>query len=337
MARKFITVADLTCVQETTSRLSAPQSTVMISAPVGTYPPRCKNLPADVRQIQQTLNGFTPLEGGPPEQLKVDGICGKKTGSAIYHFQAKWGIYPKGMKIPDGIVDPDGPTIQRLRAGSGRVVDLPSEFATRIPRVMQIVASARRSLHFARLYLEHPAPTGTIPSLSKLGEADANRVERHFHLMKSPNPINLLHQIDGIFLNMQTTLGYIPQGVIVAQDEPENHTDGRRMFSFEGGYHYRSNRDTQDGLHLGSIYLCPLARTLLPEAFAYVMIHELAHYTGPTEQGIIDHAYYHREPDNYRNLSHYLAFHNADSYSQFAFDAIGKPNYNALSDTYGHP
>jgi hypothetical protein len=69
------------------------------------------------------------------------------------------------------------------------------------------------------------------------------------------------------------------------------------------------------------------------------MIHELAHFTGPVD-GILDHAYFHKNPHRYRNLSHELAFGNADSYSQFAFETIGKPDFDASAwaapDPRGH-
>jgi hypothetical protein len=87
------------------------------------------------------------------------------------------------------------------------------------------------------------------------------------------------------------------------------------MFTFAGGYHLRGQDDTFDGIPLGQ------------GGFMYAMIHELAHFTGPTGNGI-DNAYFHKDSQRYRNLSPDLAFHNADCYSQFPFDAIGKPNFN---------
>ena len=109
------------------------------------------------------------------------------------------------------------------------------------------------------------------------------------------------------------------------------------MFSFMGGYHRRllnpgDSPPVSDGIDTTSIYFCPAARTLNGEAFAYAMTHELAHYVGPMENGIDDNAYFHKTPDKYRNLTPTAAFHNADSYAQFAFDAVGKPDFDVAAN-----
>ncbi len=71
------------------------------------------NLIDDVRSVQRLLNarmqsmvGFVPL--------KDDGQFGPKTAQAILDFQSS----VLHMKRPDGIVDPRGPTIVALTAGS---------------------------------------------------------------------------------------------------------------------------------------------------------------------------------------------------------------------------
>jgi hypothetical protein len=114
---------------------------------------------------------------------------------------------------------------------------------------------------------------------------------------------------------------------VLTADEPPSLAVSAFMFTFAGGYHLRGQDDTFDGIPVGSIYLCPKSRTLGQGGFMYAMIHELAHFTGPTGNGI-DNAYFHKDSQRYRNLSPDLAFHNADCYSQFPFDAIGKPNFN---------
>jgi hypothetical protein len=67
------------------------------------------------------------------------------------------------------------------------------------------------------------------------------------------------------------------------------------------------------------------------------MIHELAHYVGPIPKafvidGIEDHAYFHKGSQSYKNLAPEKAFKNADCYAQFAFDAVGKPDYDATQN-----
>jgi hypothetical protein len=98
-----------------------------------------------------------------------------------------------------------------------------------------------------------------------------------------------------------------------------------------GGYHFISTNETFEGLPVSSIYLCPKAKTLDRDAFVYAMIHELAHFTGPKDNGVDDFAYFHKDPNKYANLSPALTLRNADCYSQFAYDAIGKANFNILT------
>jgi hypothetical protein len=325
-----ILTGDRTCI----NRLPGGSGTasVVIKAAVGDAPPpRCMNFSDDVRTIQNALNRFTPLHGGPAPPLVPDGICGPLTRGAILHFQKKWDLTPKHSKVPDGIVDTNGPTIERLRKGPETISNLPAEFMGRIPRVIGVITASRAALDLARRFLQRPkvpnAPS-PIPTLDLIGEAEARMVDRHFHVTKIANPLARLGQVDEMFLNMLTAIGHVPQGLVLAADEPPSMAVGSFMFTFAGGYHARGKNDTFDGIPVASVYLCPKARTLNQDAFTYAMIHELAHFTGPIVNGVTDHAYFHKSPQLYRALTPELAFRNADSYSQFAFQAIGKPDFN---------
>jgi hypothetical protein len=314
--------ATFDCVKQKSLGLSPGDSSVVIKFPVGpAAPPRCRNYPDDVRTVQQARNRFTPLDGGPVEPLKVDGIFGPKTKAAIYHFQQKWGIKPPGWKVPDNIVDPEGKTIKRLRAGGGTIPNLPAEFADRIPRVLQIVSAARAAVLSAKT-------SYTLPSGSLFGKAALERADRHFRVTKTKDPLRRLEEIDSIFLNMQTAIGYVPMGIILAADEPPRIASGVIMFAYDNGYWRReADQVSSDGLHYGSIYLCPKSRELNQESFAYAMIHEMGHYVPQIGLEITDNSYYHKDPQKYARLDPEKAYRNADCYAQFAFDAIGKPGY----------
>ena len=68
------------------------------------------NRSADTITVQELLNRVPPSSGGPVPLLKVDGLCGPKTTTAIQTFQLKqW-----GWNLADGRVDPAGPTLARL-------------------------------------------------------------------------------------------------------------------------------------------------------------------------------------------------------------------------------
>jgi len=68
-----------------------------------------KNIKSDVLQIQTALNNVRPALTAIP--LKVDGIYGENTGAAIIAFQKKHLV----MFNPDGRIDPNGRTIQKLK------------------------------------------------------------------------------------------------------------------------------------------------------------------------------------------------------------------------------
>ena len=158
---------EMTCVRRLPGGGGGGGSTLVIRAAVGNAnPPRCRNYPDDVRQIQAALNRFTPLEGGPQPPLVTDGICGPLTRKAIHHFQEKWDLKPRGWSVPDGIVDPEGATIERLRKGSGALSNLPAEFMARIPRVIGVLTAVRGALTLAKSFVQRgPGPVGPIPAL----------------------------------------------------------------------------------------------------------------------------------------------------------------------------
>ena len=64
----------------------------------------------DVVTVQQLLNQVPAGEGGPQPKLKVDGLCGSKTNTAIQKFQ----LHHFGWSGADGRVDPGHQTIAKL-------------------------------------------------------------------------------------------------------------------------------------------------------------------------------------------------------------------------------
>ena len=67
------------------------------------------NRPADVVMIQYLLNCVPKDQGGPSEELALDGICGPRTNAAILSFQKK--LAGSGL----GWLDVGGPTLNALR------------------------------------------------------------------------------------------------------------------------------------------------------------------------------------------------------------------------------
>ena len=276
------------------------------------------------------LNRFPPIERGPNPKLVDDGIVGPLTDKAIGHFQAKWNIVSKYIKQPDHIVDPGGKTIAQLNKGPTGKTGMPSEFMKNIPRVIEVVTASRAALTMAKSHLMFGSSSGPIPAIGEFSKTAFARADRYFRIEKMGDPIRRLEAVERVFLDMLVAIGHVPQGVILAMDEPPEIAEGAFMFTFAGGYHLLTSKEDFKGLALSSIYLCPKAKTLDRDAFVYAMIHELAHYVGPKENGIDDFAYFHKNQHKYFNLAPVLTLRNADCFSQFAYDAIGKTDFNIL-------
>ena len=111
---------------------TAPPAVVgLLSAAVGRGAP---NRAEDVKSVQILLNRLQAGSGGAqaagPAPLAEDGRFGPQTLAAILDLQARI-----GMAAPDGVVDPDGPTLRHLTA------DLAPEFS---PMLLALALPAAR-------------------------------------------------------------------------------------------------------------------------------------------------------------------------------------------------
>jgi putative peptidoglycan binding protein len=300
-----------------------PDGVLTITSPVGDgFPPRCPNLSADVRKIQAALNRFSPLEGGPIKALVVDGIAGRLTKETIHRFQRKFDIKLRGKGVDDGIVDVDGPTIERLRAGPDVLIpNAPAFFLSEIPQVIGIITAAQGALSLALARLDLPNPLGGIPA----------GLEKHFHAKTNAEKRNTIQLAQKVYLRMQTAIGHVPVGRVLALDEPPKTEVRSFMFSFMGGFNLPFDPKTKrvpqwEGVDVDRIYITPKARAMTSEQFRYAMIHELAHYVSDADgmPPIDDFAYFHRQRAKYDALNNFASIRNADCYSRFAFEAIGR-------------
>jgi len=108
---------------------------------------RCRNYPDDVKKVQEALNRFPPLEGGPSPKLVVDGIVGPKTSGAISAFQRK----QFGIGKADGVVDVGMRTDERLAGVTSTYGSLPAEMMQHIPRAVDhqyLALHHQRCTHF---------------------------------------------------------------------------------------------------------------------------------------------------------------------------------------------
>ena len=82
----------------------------------------------DVITVQDLLNNVPEKEGGPKVKLKIDGICGPKTKSAIQNFQLKH----FGWAGADSRVDPNKQTLAKLNEfDSGNIIPTGVRFQIR--------------------------------------------------------------------------------------------------------------------------------------------------------------------------------------------------------------
>lgn len=300
------------------SLAGAAGDTLGLSAPVGSAA-RCRNTQADVLKVQQALNRFAPLEGGPSPPLVEDGKFGPLTLKGITGFQKKH----FGMGGADGVIDPGKQTDKELCNASGTYADLPAEMMKHRARARFFIARARSALVTARHYHDHPN--------SRVGESDWNNLTTHFQVDRFPGPNGWRDALDWIttmYTNMETALGHIPQGVVLTRNEPANVGVGAFAFAFAGGYDVSMRNKTALGMPMGSIYLCARMQNLDGDAFSYVLIHEAAHFVGPkrsTHNAVIDHGYAHKKDGKYKKMLPWQRTHNADCYSQFAFASAGVP------------
>jgi hypothetical protein len=208
----------------------------------------------------------------------------------------------------------------------GNPGDAPALFFSLIPRVIGLITTAQAALTAARSSLTLPA--------SLLGKGATASVRKHFVRGASQNSVTTIDFLQRVYTNMLAACGHIPQGRFLAVDEPDTSTVGALMFTFPGGFDLRLDPATGrtprfEGLPIDSIYICPQGRRLGEDQFTYCMVHELAHFVSDTKAipYIDDHAYFHRAPQRYGALTNFEAVRNADCYSQFAFEAAGRPDF----------
>jgi hypothetical protein len=292
-----------------------------IASAVGAgFPPRCLNRPDDVQKIQTALNRFSPAEGGPVEKLVTDGIAGKLTKAAIRRFQTE---AVSGLKSADGIIDVDGPTIRRLRAGPAQAVisNAPSVFLAELPGLIRIVTAAQAALSLASARLDLPEPLGSVPSA----------LVKHFHAKTNSQKRSTIPIVQRVYSRIQAAIGHLPVGRLLALDAPPGVEERSFMFTFAGGFNLPINPVTKkvpqwEGLDQDRIYITPRGRRMTLEQFRYCMLHELAHFVSgdglPTMDS--DPAYFHKDRKRYDALDNLLCIRNADCYSRFAFEVIGR-------------
>jgi peptidoglycan hydrolase-like protein with peptidoglycan-binding domain len=263
----------------------------------------------DVKTVQAALNAVDPQWGGPLEKLEPDGIAGPKTLGAIERFQqAQFGF-------KDGRIDLLGKTHARLSGMQPEKIAIVTKLKEGLERARESVAASIRTLDRARFEMIVPGNLGR-------GEK-AQLANQHFQFDRSPEPIAALERVRKVYMDMQLVFSRRdgPWGWTMFEADPFTTMIDAVAFTTAGGFglggqyvgYLRSDR----------IYLC---NRLLRADRSYqilTLVHELAHFVGPSTGNIIDDKAYGDEDDrDMKALSPAARQTNAENYNNFALAAL---------------
>lgn len=290
---------------------------VEIDKPVGSGP-FARNLPEDVKAIQESLNAVT-LAGGfggaiPP--LVVDGLCGPKTRAAISHFQRTQ------FKTSDGLVEPGKRTIQKLNEILGDPVtdeDMKAKIRAALPIARDSVAAALRNL----------TASITRRGLSPTPEAllARDRLDRHFRMKGLPEDIRSNAEMD-LFRAYTRFLGVISDqnefDIAPVEEFDLDRANPKIALTTDRGFvNHVGEIDPETGDRLDRIRfgLGFLAKTVTPDFAAHIIVHEVTHFVGTADGELIDDFGRGWFDDIFvRFLTHRQRMQNADSYGTFAHE-----------------
>jgi peptidoglycan hydrolase-like protein with peptidoglycan-binding domain len=296
------------------------------------------NKRADVLAAQQLLNGVTADDGGPVPLLAEDGIDGPKTNAAIKAFQSR-----QKLKVVDGRIDPDGPTIHRLND-----VSTPGQRALALLRALLggavpsnaknlggLAPTVRHALRLRRVGLAMPELIAAAAAGMRAAEqamdditfarssAASRKAEFYFAFGRQP-PARTQDELAFIrttFSRVQTVLlaarpsvfGGNPFGAAIFAIDPLNRTDWRAYSPMQ-----LADAKRHDGVSSGHIYLCDRIDFDVQDLFRHILFHELCHFVDDEskERRIVDANNGYRE--GALKLTHEQRMHNSDNYALFA-------------------
>jgi hypothetical protein len=276
----------------------------------------------DVRKIQEALNRVPPDKGGPVPPLVVDGLCGPKTTAAIWKFQ-------KAQGLPaDGRIDPGHATLAKLNTvlGAARPPASPqrAKVIGHLARVGSCIRTARKYIDTVKRFLPETRPPGGSPAGGDPLEGSTALLEKHFLISQQASPRGTAEQIESIYQRMCQCFER-PGGLwgpAIFDDWPFPDVKGSRAVgsAYPGGYAQAGKLD--GSLRQDTIYLRKRLDLLPSDQVVITIIHELAHFVGPTVLGRIDD-YSNGWVDGARMRTLQAAWrpYNAECYANLAFDA----------------
>ena len=289
---------------------------IAISKPVG-QGALARNLSNDVKTIQEALNQVTLQgeAGGPMPLLVVDGIKGPKTQAAILNFQR---IQVKGIHA-DGLIETNGKTILRLNEIVAPLskFDLNAKLAAALPLVRAALGAAVQNV--TSVITNGPGAVGP-------GAVAEDRLNRHFRL----NTLDAAGQSEGRVGLFET---YSEMAFVVNQPELFNMfgaidafdvdpTNAKIALTTGQGVFEPPLKNGADNparhIRLGLGFFAP---NVTPDFAAFILIHELSHFTGRRDgERIEDNGRGWFDDTFVRPLTAGQRLLNADSYASFAHE-----------------
>lgn len=318
MPRVLVMPAVGSCVPLTSAPTTGP---VAISKPVG-QGPLARNVTDDVKTIQEALNQVTVKGevGGPMPFLKVDGIKGPKTQAAIIEFQRR----QVTSIIPDGVIEPGKKTILRLNEIVAPIskFDLNAKLAAALPLVRTALASAIANV--TSVIINGPGSAAAAVAEDRLG--------RHFAF----GTLNASAQSEGRLTLFET---YSEMALVINQPDLFGMFGAIDAFDVDPG-NAKIALTTVQGvfeppfvegednparhIRLGLGFFAP---SVTIDFAAFIILHELAHFTSRRDGEIIDDFGRGWFDDTFiRPLPGAKRLANADSYASFAHECrTGSP------------
>lgn len=294
-----------------------------------------KNMPADVKAVQKALNKVPKDQGGPGLTLAEHGIVDEWTKAAITAFQ-KYQFSGKAS----GLVSAKDMTWLKLneitlssQLLAATNMNMVAVMKSLVGEAMDCVKAAEANLLAARQHiLGGSASSGPISVFDP--EERLRLLNRHFDFSRQPAKQQSFDFILQTFRRMlevfQRPAGY--WGSFIFEFDTFHPGPGDKApvaFTFAGGYHSGGQR--YGAYRADSIYLCETLRLATKEYALTTIIHELAHFVGPsTGNTITDHGYGSADTPKVKNLTPYQKVHNAECYCNFAFEAKHARTYTGM-------
>ncbi|MEP6850305.1 MAG: hypothetical protein ABI999_15705 [Acidobacteriota bacterium] len=301
--------------------LTRPLTPIRLTASVG---PGGRNLPDDVKRVQNALNFVLPTMGGPLPKLEENGVYGESTATAITRFQLK------EFRFAEFMVLPDSETINRLAKYRGGLSSgSRQKIIAALNEALNLVKGAQANLVMALPFVEAKANGGGLPSFGP--DARMLYANRHFDIDKAKAPADTLRRVLRVYDTMMEVFRR-PGGLwgpTVFDLDPLGL--GFRAYAVPGGYFRNGQRNPLYGyIRNDSIYLCKRLERDTMETCAHIIVHELAHFVSSeqTFEEISDHKNGYGWYNDFcmQQLTPEEKVSNADNYANFAVDLrFGRP------------